>query len=170
MKTHPLKFLTLFWFAALPLFSATDGTKPAEPTFHQKVYYFEHQLLPEWTHQTKGEFFSDLSKGKLDRITEAATDIVGKDFAQKLSVRTLPGSSRVLIKFEEPGEPPLCFFALVEKRGDAFRYFTLERTEDIFEDGTRSVFGEWDGQGAHMNLGTRKYSDEEHFLADIPKT
>ena len=170
MKSRVLLLLTSVLIAvSLPL-RAVEEKKTQEPTSHQKVYYFEHRLLPKWAHGTKGEFFSDLSKGTLDRILGAATDLVGKDFAQKLTVRALPGTAQVLISFQEPSEPPLCFFALVEKSGETYRYFTLEFTEDLLGDGTKSVYGEWDEQGGHRNLGPRKYSDAESFIADIPKT
>ena len=91
---------------------------------------------------------------------------MGKDFAQKLVVRPLVDSTQVLIIFQEPTEPALCFYAIVQKKGDKYRYLTLELTEDLFGNGNKTVFGEWDEAGGHKNLGTRKYSDAESFVAE----
>jgi hypothetical protein len=153
--------------AASPVTVAADEKKPEELTISQRTYYFEHRLLPKWTHGSKGAFFADLRSGDTARIKAAAAEIVGKEFADKLTVRPLPDSRRVLLTFQAPSEPPLCFFAIIEKDGEVFHYITLELTEDILSDGTKSVVGEWSVDGGHLNRGGRKYSDADSFLAEM---
>ncbi len=160
-----LAFCALVWIC--PLLSAADEKSQAEPTLHQKIYYFEHSLLPKWTHNSSGHFFADLSHGALDKLVQAAGQIVGPEYAQQLTVRTLPGNTQVLITFAPPDDIPLCYFVLIEKQGDTYRYLTLEKTEDFMNDGTKTVVGEWDPQGAHRNMGMRKYVDADHFIAEV---
>jgi hypothetical protein len=153
--------------AMSPVTIAADEKKPEELTVSQRTYYFEHRLLPKWTHGSKGAFFADLCRGDTARIRAAAAEIVGKEFADKLIVRPLPGTQRVLLTFQAPSEPPLCFFAVIEKDGETFHYITLELTEDILGAGTKSVVGEWSVDGGHLNRGGRKYSDADSFLAEV---
>ena len=67
MKSIPdlLRF-TLLMLVSLPVFSMGAEEKPAEPSLRDRIYHFEHRLLPRWTHGTQGAFFSDLSKGTAD--------------------------------------------------------------------------------------------------------
>lgn len=158
--------VALALLAAPPRLRAVEETE-AEPTPHQRVYYFEHTLLPKWTHHSNGVFFAHLSQNSLAPLLEAATEIVGAEFAQQLVVRVLPDANRILLTFQAPRDPPLCFFALVEKDGAAFRYLTLEKTEDFLGNGTKSVVGEWTADGRHLNQGPRLYDDEASFLAEL---
>ena len=153
--------------ATLPVTVTADEKKPEQLTISQRTYYFEHRLLPKWTHGSKGAFFADLCSGGTTRLKAAAAEIVGKEFADKLIVRPLPGTQQVLLTFQAPSESPLCFFAIIEKTGETFHYITLELTEDILGDGTKSVVGEWSVDGGHLNRGGRKYSDVDSFLAEI---
>jgi hypothetical protein len=138
-----------------------------EPTLHDKVYRFEHRLLGQWVHGSKGAFFAELLTGDSKVMRGAATRIVGEEFAQKIAVRALPEKERVLITFAPPAEAPECFCALVVKVGEGYRYLTLEKTRDLLNNGFRSVVGEWIAEGTHRNFGPRKYSDAEQFLAEM---
>ena len=54
------------------------------------------------------------------------------------------------------------------KEGGEYRYFTLEKTEDLFGEGNKSVFGEWSNDGArHRYIRACKYDDEESFLKEL---
>ena len=138
-----------------------------EPTLHDKVYRFEHRLLGQWVHGSKGAFFAELLTGDSKVMRGAATSIVGEEFAQKIVVRALPEKERVLLTLAPPGEPPECFCALVVKVGEGYRYLTLEKTHDLFKNGFQAVVGEWIAEGTHRNFGPRKYADAEQFLAEM---
>lgn len=144
---------------------AENKASGRHPTLHDKVYHFEHRLLPGWTYKSQGEFFTDLQKGQWERMKAAAKEIVGQDFADQLVVKTV-SDSRVLIGFAKPKEMAECYFVLIVKEGESFRFFTLELTEDLFGDGSKTVVGGWSEDGGHSNFGSRKYDDQHHFLAD----
>ncbi|MFI5335901.1 MAG: hypothetical protein ACHQ5A_03910 [Opitutales bacterium] len=153
-----------------PAQSAPAEQKPAELTPLQRHYYFEHQLLPRWTHGSKGAFYADLVQGRTERLIEAATEIVGREFAAALKVRPLTAPEGVLLVFPRPDEVPECFAAAVLRDGDGFRYFTLEKGEDIMKDGTKAFLCEWrkqEGKPFHANLGPRHYDDAEKFVEEL---
>ncbi|MCX6953519.1 MAG: hypothetical protein NTV51_15320 [Verrucomicrobia bacterium] len=162
--------LGILWLVIAVISSAPLGAaekKAPEPSLGQRIYHFEHRLLPKWTHQSNGAFFADLSSVGAAPLLAPATDIVSKEFAEKLAVRALPERSQVLVTFPKPTEIAHCYFAIIEKTGETFRYITLELTEDLFEDGTKAVVGEWTADGSHKNRGPRKYADAERFLAEL---
>lgn len=151
------------------LVAATPGTEtvPQEPTTHQKIYSFQHRILPKWTHQTNGAFYNDLREGLPAQLVEAATEIAGQDFAKQMAVTNVATPEGVLVTFSQPLDAPLCFFVFIMKTEQGFRYLTLEKSMDIAEDGTKSALCEWAKEGRHMNYGSRNYTDSKSFLADI---
>lgn len=146
--------------------AAASAAPASEPTAAEKIYYFQHRLLRDWTHGTQGAFFDDLRKGATDRLVSAATQYLGKESAQKLVVRALPDAPAVLLTFPSPAKPPECFFVLILKVEDGYRYLTLEMAEDLLGNSTKSVAGEWTKAGSHLNFGPRTYADEKSFLAE----
>lgn len=137
-----------------------------EPSPQERRYHFEHRLLPKWTHTTDGAFFSDLREGQPRRLIEAAADIVSSDYAAAIKVTPLSDENRVLISFAPPEDMAACYHVLIVRSDEGYRYLTLELTEDMLGDGTRSVFGGWTAEGGHRNFGARKYSDAESFVRD----
>ena len=154
---------------AFPIFAPHGGANEEpqkEPTPHQRVYYFEHRLLPKWTEQSAGAFLDDLQAGKNDLLLKAATDIAGAEFAQAIKVHVLTEPSGAVISFPKPKQPPECFFAAIVRDGDHGRYFALEADEDLMNNGTKAFLCEWSGE-SHLNLGPRSYDDEAHFIDDV---
>ncbi|MDE3083875.1 MAG: hypothetical protein KGJ37_01480 [Verrucomicrobiota bacterium] len=143
------------------------GSNSKEPTAQQRVYYFEHRILPAWVHKSDGAFFSDLEQGDTKRLTEVAAELVGKDFAGEIKVRRIDAPTGILIVFPKPKKMPECFFAAVLKDGQHYRYVTLELTDDLFGDGTKSCLCEWSSGGDHLNFGPRKFTDEASFLSEL---
>jgi hypothetical protein len=148
---------------------ADASAKPnlKEPTESDRVYYFEHKLLPAWVHKSEGAFYSDLGQGDTKRLTDAATEIIGKDFADGIKIRKIDKPDGVLITFPKPKEPPECFFAAVLKDGSQYHYMTLELDEDIMGNGTKAFLCEWASDGGHLDYGPRKFADEAHFLSEL---
>lgn len=164
MKLPYLVLVLCLWSS--PSIAADDERQ--ETPRGDRIYYFQHKLLPKWTFESGGAFFADLHSGRIARLLQAATDIVDAEFAKTVAVRPLEGASRVLIAFESPMRAPLCYFIIVEKTDEAsFRFMTLEMTEDILGTGAKSVVGEWRREGAHGNWGFRSYTDEESFVSEI---
>src|SRR5688572_12101569 len=99
MKPKPLLMVlgVLVAFTLSARVAAEEQEK--ELSVKQRIYHFEHRLLPKWTHGSKGAFFDDLAKGTPGRLVEAATDIVGKEFADQITVRSVSGTSQILIQF-----------------------------------------------------------------------
>jgi hypothetical protein len=157
-----LSFLPHFALADAP---ANPGQK--EPTESDRVYYFEHKLLPGWVHKSEGAFYSDLEQGNTKQLTDAATEILGKDFADGIKIRKIDKPDGVLIAFPKPKEAPQCFFAAVLKDGSEYHYVTLELGEDIASDGSKTFLCEWANNGDHLDFGPRKYDDEAHFLSEL---
>ncbi len=173
MKLFRICLLLLISGVAFPFRAVFALEEPASstqqgPTPHQRAYYFEHKLLPLWVHKTNGAFFDDLQHGEIQKLTEAATQIAGKDFAGGIHVRKISElTDTVLIVFPAPRETPECFFAAVQKTGAQYRYFTLESGEDILSNGTKSFLCEWSGDGRHLDFGPRKFDDEASFISEL---
>jgi hypothetical protein len=156
--------LSFCWLTAC----ATAAVAPeSEPSAHEKAYYFQHRLLPKWTHNSKGAFFSDLKKGEAVHLKAVAKDFLGETYASEITTRTLQDGNAVLISFPKPAEVPECFHVIIIREEDAYRFVTLELTEDIAGIGCVSVVGEWTADGGHQNRGPRKYSDSEAFVAEV---
>jgi hypothetical protein len=167
MKISSLLAIAVFFSASFtPGRLLAEEEKAAEPTREQKIYYFQHRLLPKWTYGSQGAFFEDLKGGKVEQMVEAASKIVDTNFAKQLKVRSLEDGTKVLITFEEPKQPRHCHFVLIEKMASVLQFITLERTEDILNVGTKAALCGWSEDGKHLNYGSRKYSDEARFLTE----
>jgi len=155
---------------------ATVGTcfaepekQPGEPSLHQKIYLFQHRLIPQWTHRSNGAFFEDLSNGKHQRLLDVATELVSPNFSNGISIKPYLEKGGVLISFPAPTEPPECYFIYISKGvpNGAFSLFTYEKSRDIFSQGNKGVVGSWAAGGEHGNLGPRNYEDAESFVKEI---
>jgi hypothetical protein len=144
-----------------------DSVSAGKSSMHQKIYQFQHRLLPKWTHDSKGVFFYDLMSGNTGRLIVAAERIVGEEFSKKIEIRKYPEAKGVLLIFPAPNEPPECFFIYIAKAKDGFRFFTYEKSADIFGDDDKGVVGEWTADGTHLNIGSRKYDDADSFVSEL---
>lgn len=140
--------------------------KNQEPTPKQRMYYFEHRLLPKWVFGSNGAFYEDLQSGHSEKLKAAAASVVGKEFADKLQVEVQPNKHEVLITFDPPKDMPMCYFILIDKTEAGFSFRTLELTEDTFNKGIKTMVCGWAADGSHQNFGPRKYIDAASFLAE----
>jgi len=167
-SAQKLALALVFILASVLTAVATESPSEAKPpTSHQKIYAFEHRVMPRWTHQTKGAFYEDMRKGLPVRLVDAAREIAGDEFANHIKVSNVATPEGVLVAFHEPEDAPLCFFVFIMKTEEGFRYLTLEKSIDITGDGTTSALCEWSYDGRHMNFGPRTYTDSKKFLVDI---
>lgn len=155
--------------AAVSVKSADDKPETKEPTRHQRIYYFEHRLLPRWTFESDGRFYEDLKAGKLDRLKDAAGKIVDKEFAAKIVVSGDASPAQVMITFDPPSDSPLCYYVILKKSGGGYGFYTLERTEDLMGIGVKTMVCGWSPEGSHNNYGGRKYTDAATFSSEIEK-
>ncbi|HQF39738.1 MAG TPA: hypothetical protein PK322_11530 [Opitutaceae bacterium] len=175
MKLRRWLLLPVLVLASLPILAA-DPVAPAppappaaaeEPTPHQKLYYFEHRLLPKWTHGTQGAFFEDLLAGKVERLQEAAREIVGPEFAAALTVEVVEAPAGVLVTFAAPAERGDCYFAFIAKVGEGYRFFTYEKAMSITGRDIEACIAEWGEDGGHRNFGFRSDKAREEFLKAV---
>ena len=169
MKLRCWLLLPLLALASCPIIAA-DSPAPAateEPTPHQKLYYFEHRLLPKWAHRTQGAFYADLLAGRVERLQEAARAIVGLEHAGALTVEAVAAPAGILLTFAAPAERGDCYFAFVAKVGEGYRYFTYEKAMSITGQDIAACVGEWGEDGGHRNFGFRKEKAREEFLQAI---
>ena len=158
--------------ALLTINGACLAQEPAkEPTMKDRIYFFQHRLIPQWTHQSEGAFFNDLNSGKSEKLIEAATKIVSPEFAAAISIKKYPDENGVLIKFAAPVEVPQCYFIFIykDKNSSKFSLYAYEKTHDLLKEGNKGVVGQWSAEGGHSNLGARTYEDPESFVSEVQK-
>lgn len=154
--------------------SATQAVEAAEtksePTTQQKIYYFQHKLLPKWTFESNGQFLDDLLNGRLAQLEQAASEIVSPEYYSKIMVMPLDEKKAVAISFPSPEYPAHCFYALIVNDGQGFSYYTYEKTLNLFgEEDMAGVVGGWGKEGGHHNYGPRAYTDLDSFIKDVLK-
>lgn len=153
---------------AVDLFSANQ--EQAEPSLQQKIYYFQHMLLPRWTHESEGAFPADMEKGRVEGLRRVATEIIGREYAEGVRVKPLAQPTGALILFPKPERVTECYAVAVLRDEGGFRYFTLELAEEGLGEGIKTFLCEWtkkSGDISHANLGGRPYTDEEHFVVEL---
>lgn len=134
----------------------------------EKVYFFQHKILPEWTFTTNRKFYADLLEGDLSHLRMAAKEIISSDYAKGVSSEVIKDSGSVLIKFPQPKAMANCFFVLITKTKDEFRFYTYEKTLSFGDnDPVIGVVGSWSSEGVHGNLGPRTYSKASDFVSDV---
>jgi len=52
-------FLTIINLNLYQVCNAEESKVSDEPTTHDKIYFFQHTLLPKWTHNSNGRFFDE---------------------------------------------------------------------------------------------------------------
>lgn len=144
-----------------------SGEKPVdEPPRHQKVYFFQHKLIPQWLFESDDAFYFDLSNGYFSGIYQIAEEYIDTAFSDALEIRYFPDEDAVLFIFQEPNSPPNCFFALIAKDEGSYRYITYESTMPL-NDGVVGVVGGWNVRGDHLNYGARAYRTSSEFVEDV---
>jgi len=136
------------------------------PPRDKRIYFFEHQMMPRWTHATKGAFYRDLEKGAYEKLHEGGLKVVDEAFSKAIKVEAHPEIGGVVIEFEAPVNPVHCYFVAIVQVGDAYRYLTLEKDEDIMGTGVKDSLCEWTSAG-HTNFGPRTYTDKQSFIKDV---
>jgi hypothetical protein len=165
-----IAFVSVFLQIPARFCLAEDPATSEEQPMHQRIYFLQHRLLPKWTYQSEGMFFDDLMQNRTQKLMAAASDIVGEAFAREISFRSFPEAKGVLITFSPPKEIPECFFVYIAKKGDGFKFYTYEKTLDLGKSGDKGVIGEWKADGAHGNLGPRKYDDPDSFVRELQES
>ena len=144
------------------------STKAEEVPLSEKVYFFQHNILPEWTFTTDGGFYADLLQGDLSRLKMAAKEVISIDYANGISSEVLKDETSVLIKFPKPKAMANCFYVLIQKSNDGFNFYTYEKTMNFGDnEPVVGVVGSWSPEGSHANLGGRTYVKASDFVADI---
>jgi hypothetical protein len=139
-----------------------------EVPISKKIYFFQHEILPEWTFTTDGKFYADLLKGDLAHLKMAATEIISNDYANGISSEVINDNGAILIKFPKPKAMTNCFFVLILKNKAEFSFYTYEKTMNFGgDDPVIGVVGSWSPEGNHANLGGRTYSNSSDFVSDI---
>lgn len=138
----------------------------ADEQAHKRLYYVQHRLLRDLSFQSRGLFFADLESGKIERIQGVLTEILGER-AKDIRFEYFKEGSLALITFPEPQQTVDCYFVAVVKVDGGYRYFTLEKTEDIMGLGIKACLCEWTSEGSHLNLGSTKSSDQAAFLQQV---
>ena len=134
----------------------------------KKVYFFQHQLLPEWTFTSNGSFFNDLVQGELTKLKAAATKVVSKDYADMIKTEIVNNQSAVLITFPKPRGMAECYYILIVKNNEDFAFYTYEKTMSFEQnDPVKGVVGMWSKEGSHGNLGPRTYTAASDFIQDV---
>ncbi len=144
----------------------TPASKQAEPPLEQRIYYYQHRLIPKWTFGSDGAFFRDIMNGSIGQLKAAAADLISSEYADNISIKPLSEHNGILITFQEPSSVPHCYFIFIRKIDDKFMFLTYEKTRDISNEGYIGVVGGWSPDGVHSNYGPRKYSDADSFIAD----
>ncbi len=133
----------------------------------REIYYLQHKLIPKWVFESKGAFFSYLQSGNVDRFITLASDIVSPDYAKEIKVTRIENREAVLITFPLPKNISECYFAIVEKSGDKFNYYTYEKTLSFGDSVFKGVLGGWSEGGSHSNYGQRAYETSAEFIKDV---
>ncbi len=133
----------------------------------KRIYFFQHKLISKWVFESEGAFYADIKQGNVARLLSAAEDIVAPEYAKGIAITAIQNKEAVLITFPEPDSPPNCYYAIVEKVEDGFKYITYESTLDITDSGFFGVVGGWDSEGGHHNYGPREYRSSADFVADV---
>jgi hypothetical protein len=166
---------------SLPLFTAVTSTEQKtepsvnskidqqEPSLNDRIYYFQHRLLPGWTFKSNGAFFKDIMSGDSSKIKAAASKIISPEYAEKISVKPIRESNGVLITFPEPENVPDCYFVLIRQVDNKYMYITYEKTMNIADEGFAGAVCGWSSEGTHSNYGFQKYTDPESFISDALK-
>jgi hypothetical protein len=171
------KIILCILLLSLPLFTSVTSTEQKKepgvipktdqgPSLKDRIYFFQHRLLPGWTFNSDGAFYKDLMSGNISRIKAAATETVSSKFAEGISIKPMNDSNGVLIIFPKPDNMPECYFVFIRQIDNKYLYITYEKTMDIANEGLIGAVCGWSSEGRHSNYGFQKYTDPESFITD----
>ena len=143
-----------------------------EQSRHEKIYQFQHKVLPLVLFEAGGAFYellSDFSGENAAKFANAVAGAVDVEFAKATTVKKIAGHDAVLITFPKPEKAPQCYYVIISNTKGLLRYITLEMATDILGIGTKTALCEWIASGQHLNRGTKKYTDAESFIVDALK-
>lgn len=141
-------------------------SKQTEPSLNQRIYYFQHKLLPKWTFETNGAFFKDIMAGNIEKLKTTAAKLISTEYADSIAVKSISKYNGTLIVFQKPSSMADCYFVFIREVDSNFIYVTYEKTMDFTNEGFIGVVGSWATDGSHHNHGPRKYNDPDSFILD----
>jgi hypothetical protein len=153
-----------------PLLNAAEPEATAAKQDAETLYALHHLVIPGILFSDNGaRFFNDLFTGKTGPFLGIVEDPLGKTYASGLKIvpQHYQDFDLVMITFPGPITDPLCFHSALIKKGDTFRYFTLEKGTDISNIGTETFFCEWKQDRTHKNYGSKKYETSNEFRTDL---
>lgn len=137
-----------------------------ELSLNDRIYFYQHKLLPKWTFESNGAFYKDIKKRNLVKLKSAAEEIISSEYANNITAKTIAEHNGVLITFPKPSFYGECFFVFIREVDNRFLYVTYEKTRDIANKGFIGVVSNWTPDGNHRNHGPRNYSNPDNFLFD----
>jgi len=147
--------------------TATTASDGKSLPLEERIYFFEHRLLPKLTYESDGKFLAELISGDTAVLAGAAAEIVSPLYAKGISMQVLDPPGAVLLTFSNPNRAPDCYYIFIARSGDGHLFFTYEKMMDLSGDNFIGMVGAWTPSGAHANFGPRKYTDASSFLSDI---
>ncbi len=160
-------FISLFFSLNSLSWAAEDTVLSKDPSSHQKIYHFEHRLLPELI-PTK-TFCNSLMNGTPESIIRIAAAVVGEEFSRNISIRKYSEHQGILLTFPKPVEPLECFFIYIVRTEEGCRYITYEKTRELPGSDAVGAICEWK-ERIHIFTGTRNYDDAESFVKELQKS
>lgn len=147
--------------------AGTNMSDIASQPEDKRIYFFEHQFLPELAYRTNGEFLRDLLGGDTNPLMASASEIVSDEYAKGITVTVVNPESAVLLSFANPKNPPDCFFTYIQGFGDNTVFFTYEKIEPMDGEVMVGMVALWTNLGDHAILGPRDYTDAASFIRDV---
>ena len=149
--------------------NATEIDKKSDVPLKERVYFYQHKLLPHRTHKSDGKFFKDLLNGNYSNLLGSAKRIVSPEYANGISVKKLDqdqGVHGILLVFPEPKEYAEIYYAFVGRYDSNNFYLTFEKTNDKHNTGAVGVVGAWLSNNGRYSDGPRTYEDFTSFVKD----
>jgi len=167
----PLMLLLGCGAASIP--STVRAAEPVTAPANQEtetIYALHHMIIPGILFsETGSRFFNDLFTGNTTEFLRIVEGPLGKAYSTGLKITTdhRPDFDLVLISFPEPITEPLCRHAALVRKGDTYRYITLEEGNDIAKNGYKTFLCEWAADNTRKNYGPRKYNALNEFKAEL---
>jgi hypothetical protein len=157
--------------ASIP--STARAAEPAAAPAKQEkdtIYALHHMIIPGILFSDTGSrFFNDLYTGNSAEFRRIVEEPLGKAYSAGLKIKAEhhPDFDLVLISFPEPVTEPLCRHAALVRKGDTYRYITLEEGNDIARNGCKTFLCEWAADNTRKSYGPRKYDTLNEFKAEL---
>ncbi|NTU57414.1 MAG: hypothetical protein HGB00_00620 [Chlorobiaceae bacterium] len=134
------------------------------------IYALHHMIIPGILFSDKGpSLFNDLFSGNSTPFRDIVEGPLGKKYASDIKITPvhLQEFDIVLLSFPEPLIEKLCIHAALIRKGETYRYVTLEKGGDVSSNGTKGFFCEWTAEYVHQNYGQREYTDVSEFRSEL---